>query len=375
MKFKQVKKNKRRIISVLTAMTMFLVGISILLFQGGTVSASNVRETVSWPNSAYYNINPRNAGGDLFYFPSSATIENDIIANNDHSEDYLQFTRRTADQSIVNSIPTIDLYNKDFVLQLDMNFGTAETYGAPNFRKAILNRGMGIVLHPNNINQMTGAGNDGDYSRLGMYGHVNGNDHIKNALAVEFDMLQGKSDADNQGDYYDGAGSVPESHIAITRPISPTNKSELVHHATSAYQNLNNGAYHRVVVSWRMTGTDQYTFSYAVYATDNPAEGEQPAAQGAVVYTSTGRLHNKFFVTGSNGYRYFNADHTSMYVRFPETVNYFIRERTVRTTTPVPGLVTIIPGRCRVTEHIYSGRYRKSCIRKVAGRCNSFQSS
>ncbi len=356
MKFKQVKKNKRKIISVLTAMTMFLVGISILLFQGGTVSASNVRETVSWPNSAYYNINPRNVGGGLFYLPSSATIENDIIANNDHSEDYLQFTRRTADQSIVNSIPTIDLYNKDFVLQLDMNFGTAETYGAPNFRKAILNRGMGIVLHPNNINQMTGAGNDGDYSRLGMYGHVNGNDHIKNALAVEFDMLQGKSDADNQGDYYDGAGSVPESHIAITRPISPTNKSELVHHATSAYQNLNNGAYHRVVVSWRMTGTDQYTFSYAVYATDNPAEGEQPAAQGAVVYTRAqaeeifgGAQQVRLSITGSNGYRYFNADHASMYVRFPETydytVNYFIREPDgTLTTTPVPGLVTDYSG-------------------------------
>ncbi len=69
MKFKQVKKNKRKIISVLTAMTIISWSVfPILLFQGeGTVSASNVRETVSWPNSAYYNINPRNVGGELGY--------------------------------------------------------------------------------------------------------------------------------------------------------------------------------------------------------------------------------------------------------------------------------------------------------------------
>ncbi len=125
----------------------------------------------------------------------------------------------------------------------------------------------------------------------------------------------------------------------------------MVHHATSAYQNLNNGAYHRVVVSWRMTGTDQYTFLLTVYATDNPAEENNRLpkvplsirAQAEEIFGGAQQV--RLSITGNNGYRYFNADHASMYVRFPETydytVNYFIREPDgTLTTTPVPGLIS-----------------------------------
>lgn len=349
------REGRKRSVALLLAWTILFQSL-VGLFLTEKVQAAETRETIRIPDSTYYNVTPGYTGGGLFNIPGPGTI-NDLVGNT-QGDNYLLFTQNVADQSIVNTNITFPIFEKDLEFQLDMNFGN--TYGGINYH----NRGMAIVLHPNGVGQLPGNEGNGDYSRLGVYGAKNDYNHITDALAVEFDVL-GQADWLIDGDayLYEGNGSVSGPHVAITQPISPTNQSRVIHNATSSYSSLNNGQYHRVIVRWKNTGVDQYTFSYEVFADSSPDPGEAPAVSGSMSYTTDQALELfgystdlRLSVTAGGGYIHY--ENTNMSIRFPSLydyrVNYYLQNPDgSTTTTPVPGIITNYVGGSTGTPSLY----------------------
>jgi len=354
-------------------MFILLVCLQIAGGQGSFVLekslSAQARSTYYLPNATYYNISPNFTGGGLFSIPAgtmNGSQLNDIAADPSpygaYTSNRLYMTREVSDQSIVNSNITFDLMNNDLELQLNMNFGT--TYGQWNYQ----NRGLAIVFSTADEGQFPGGNLNGDYSRLGVYGEStsNGGPPLPNALAIEFDMSEWGSDFDSIGHWYDGVGSVTGPHIAITKPITPTNENRIEHKATSSYAGMNNGQEHRVVISWKMTAPDQYQLTYKIYATNAPTAGEAPAATSSLTLTTAQALEYfgteanfqnlRLSLTGGNGY-YIGSSSTMTY-SFPEVFDYteyfYLRDYLTGnyTTTPVPGLVTDFPAAGGTTNPI-----------------------
>lgn len=343
------KKRFRKLIAILTLLLclQLLGGNGSVFFN--EILFAQTRSTYYIPNSTYTNINPAYTGGGLFSIP---TASNDLPGNA-NGNNYLQMTQSVADQSIANSNITFDLMNNDFELQLNMSFGT--TYGDANFQ----NRGMAVVFSTAAVTSAPGGNLNGDYSRLGVYGQsgTNGGPALPNALAIEFDLANTGSNADINGAWYDGTGSVSGPHIAITKPITPTSTTTITHNATTSYAGLNNGAYHRVVINWKLIAPDQYQLTYKVYATATPAAGEAPMATSSLTLTKAQAL--TYFGTETNfqnlrlsltaGGAYDTGSVNDMFIAFPTLYGYteyfYLKDYLTGnvTTTPVPGLVTDFP--------------------------------